>query len=249
MDILTTLLIASFFFIMGAAVIGLIWYLMGVSSRMKGTSKNSTPADPNLSELVCLMRHLQTDELVVKMDGITFNAAQEVSPTQQRRLSFISNVFTQWLTQITPEQQSTKGPATELSTPVEEHAIEEFLSITAEPTPTEPQPGYTPAFAAEPMQEIKPVSTSLPDMVGDLLNPTLKPEPEFKSIAVQINDILQAQIAGTTLEPRHIMLSDAPDHGVRVTLDGKQYEGVMDVPDEDVRRAIRTAVLEWETKK
>jgi hypothetical protein len=34
-----------------------------------------------------------------------------------------------------------------------------------------------------------------------------------------------------------------------VTLDGRQYQGVMDVPDDDVRRAIRAAVLEWETRK
>jgi hypothetical protein len=99
------------------------------------------------------------------------------------------------------------------------------------------------------MAEVKPVSTELPDIVGALLTPTTKPEPEFKSIAGQINDILQAQLAGTTLEPRGISLSDAPDQGVMVTLDGKQYLGVMDVPDEDVRSAIRAAVLEWETKK
>jgi hypothetical protein len=99
------------------------------------------------------------------------------------------------------------------------------------------------------MQEIKPVSTQLPDMVGGMLNPTPTPEPEIKSIASQINEILQEQLVGTPLASRGITVNEGNDRGVMVTLDGKQYQGVMDVPDDDVRRAIRAAVLEWETRK
>jgi len=44
-------------------------------------------------------------------------------------------------------------------------------------------------------------------------------------------------------------VNDAPDHGVMVTLDGNKYPGLKDVPDEEVRKAIRAAVLEWETRK
>jgi hypothetical protein len=66
---------------------------------------------------------------------------------------------------------------------------------------------------------------------------------------MQINDILQTQIAGTELESRGITLTDGPNHGVMVTMDGEKYNGVMEVPDEAVRNAIRAAVQEWETKK
>jgi hypothetical protein len=31
-----------------------------------------------------------------------------------------------------------------------------------------------------------------------------------------------------------------------VTLDGEKYQGVKDVPDEEVRNLIRSAVVEWE---
>jgi hypothetical protein len=70
--------------------------------------------------------------------------------------------------------------------------------------------------------------------------------PEFKSIAKQINDILQARLAGTQFEARGITVNDAPDRGVMVTLDGEKYQGVKDVPDEEVRNLIRSAVVEWE---
>jgi hypothetical protein len=249
MDILTIILIAVFFFIMGAAVIGLIWYLQGVSKGIKGASKDTPPADPNLSELVRLMRHMQTQDLVVEMDGKVFKTFHELSEPQQRRISFTSNVLAQWLVQPAPEPSSVEEPTTELSTPLAKGSPFEPLPVATDADTDSLQAGYTPPFSVEPMAEVKPVSTELPDIVGALLTPTTKPEPEFKSIAGQINDILQAQLAGTTLEPRGISLSDAPDQGVMVTLDGKQYLGVMDVPDEDVRSAIRAAVLEWETKK
>jgi hypothetical protein len=101
----------------------------------------------------------------------------------------------------------------------------------------------------EPAEEVKPVSTDLPDMMGGFLNPLSQPTGMgFSSIAMQINEILQDQLAGTDLETRGITLNDGPDRGVMVTLDGKQYNGVMDVPDEKVRSAIR-AVVEWETRK
>jgi hypothetical protein len=249
MDILTTIIVAIFFFIMGAAVIGLIWYLQGVSRGLKGNSKNAAPADPNLSELARLMRHLQTQDLIVEMDGKVYKTVHELSQTLQHRLSFTSNVLAQWLAQPAPEPQPVPEPTAELPAPLAEGASAEPLPVPAEAEPVIPPVGYTPVFTPEPVEEIKPVSTQLPDVVGGLLNPAPKPEPEFKSIAGQINDILQAQLVGTALEPRGIKLSDAPDHGVMVTVDGKQYQGVMDVPDEDVRSAIRTAVLEWETKK
>jgi hypothetical protein len=249
MDVFTVFLISAFFFIMGAAVVGLMWYFQRISRRTSGKSKNANSTEANLSELARLMRHLKTKELVVKMDGKTFLAATELTPTQLRRLSLASNVLAKWLNPTTSVPQPEDESPLEQSIPLEEQAMEEFLSITAEPKPSEPFSVYTPPFSAEPMEEIKPVSTQLPDMVGGLLNPTPKPESEFKSIASQINDILQEQLDGTSLASRGITLSEGHDRGVMVTLDGKQYQGVMDVPDEEVRRAIRSAVLEWETRK
>jgi hypothetical protein len=247
MDSFTILLISIFFFIMGAAVIGLIWYFQRVSRPKKSRNHNTT--DPNLSELARLMRNLQTQEMVVKMDGKFFKAAHELSPTQLRRLSLATNVLLKWLDQTSLSPQPMEEPPSELSTPSNEPVTQEFIPPPPEPIPAEPRTGYTPPFAAGSVDEIKPVSTQLPDVVGGFFNPTPKIEPEFKSIASQINDILQVQLVDTDLENRGITVNEGHDRGVMVTLDGNQYQGVMEVPDEDVRRAIRSAVLEWETRK
>ncbi len=118
--------------------------------------------------------------------------------------------------------------------------------IPAEYSPEATADQTVPSFAPEPAPEVKPVSTQIPDIVRGMMNPAPPPQPVFKSIAMQINDILQGRIAGTAFANRGITVSDAPDHGVLVTVDGKKYSGVKDVPDEDVRALIRSAVLEWE---
>jgi hypothetical protein len=243
MDFFTVFIIAGFFLLMGAAIVGLIWYLQGVSKRMSGNSKNSAINDPNLSEVVRLMRNLQTQDMVVVMDGKALTSFDELTPAQQRRLSYTFNVLAKWLGQpitnsLQMEEPVTTPPkdAPEVTTPIE-------------PTPVESKANYTPPFFVESVENIKPVSTDLPDMVGGILNPAPQPTPAFSSIAMQINEILQAQLAGTKLESRGITLQDGPDRGVMVTLDGKQYNGVMDVPDEKVRTAIRAAVVDWETRK
>jgi hypothetical protein len=105
---------------------------------------------------------------------------------------------------------------------------------------------YTSPFVSEPTPRVEPVSTNIPDVMSGILNPATPPAPAFKSIAMQINDILQEKIAETQFEKRGITLSDGPDGGVLVSLDGKKYSGVKEVPDEEVRSLIRTAVQEWE---
>lgn len=245
MDILSTLRIAGFFFIMGALVVGIFWYMQNLARKNRGNSKNVSPGDPNLTEVARLMRDHQTKDLVVGMNGKSFKTVHELSPGQQRRLRFSSNVLAKWLAAPAPapvsEEQTANAPG-ELAWP-------EIPPMPAEAIKAESRPEYVPPFELEPVQEVKPVSTTLPDMVGNILNPTPQPEPQFKSIAAQINDILQSQLVGTPLENRGITVNDAPDHGVMVTLDGEKYPGVKDVPDEEVRAAIRAAVLEWETKK
>jgi hypothetical protein len=249
MDFLTIILIAVTFFILGAAIVGLIWYLRGVSKRMRGDAKETPPEDPNLEEIASLKRHLETQELVVKMNNNHYSSFHELSPTQQRRLTFSSDVLVKWLAEPAPVPKAEVVP--EAETPAQPGEIPHFEPppVPAEPEPSQPQPGYIPPFTVDPVDEVKPVSTDLPDVVGDVLKPIPVPPPTFKSIAMQIDEILQAQLAGTALEGRGLSLSDAPDRGVRVSLDGKDYNGVMEVPDEEVRAAIRAAVLEWEKKK
>jgi hypothetical protein len=280
MDSSTLVYLAGFFFILGAGIVGLIWIIVTLARGILHKGKSSLSQDQNLSVLARLMRDTQTQNLVVEMDGKTFQAANELSPAQQRRLGFTASVLAKWLTQpttTTPEPSSDlPSPAismdsAELSTLAEtpEAAIQPVPATVPQPTaeadpfghnqlpdfndwipaetvPTESIDYHVPPFTSESTSEVKPVSTQLMDVVGGILAPTPNRAPVYKSIAMQINDILQARISGTSFEKRGITVSDGPDHGVEVTLDGQKYPGVKDVPDEEVRNLIRSSVLEWE---
>ena len=244
MDSSTFLYVAVFFFILGAALVLVIWLMPVIIRKFTRKGKATGVVDPDVAEVASLMRDVITQDLVVKMDGKTFKAAHELSSAQQHRLSFTSNVLAKWLEQSAPEVPPTSegqpAPASPKTPTLESDWVPE------ETVPMQPQSHKVPPFIAEPMSGVKPVSTSLPDVVGGILNPAPTPAPVFKSIAMQINDLLQTRIAGTPFEARGITVNDAPDQGVLVTLDGQKYAGVKDVPDEDVRNLIRSVVMEWE---
>lgn len=259
MSVNSALILAALFFLIGAAIMGLIWYLQNIASGNYRKGKQVKP-DPNIAEVASLMRDKTTQELVVTMNGDTFRAAKELNPGQLRRLHFASKVLVKWLADTPsaplPETLTTNAPVEtvkseplpETDTPADPSGLpEEWIPV--ESIPDNQKPEYPPAFITpEPPPKLKPVSTQLSDVVGNILNPAppAQTAPEFKSIAMQIDEILQEIMVNTPFAQRGISVNDAPDHGVMVTLDGNKYPGVKDVPDEEVRNLIRSAVVEWE---
>lgn len=71
-----------------------------------------------------------------------------------------------------------------------------------------------------------------------------KPE---RSIADQIEDLLQARLAETpSFSGREIHVRPSLAGGVRIEVDGKFFDGVGDVDDSDVRDLLSGVVREWE---
>ena len=64
----------------------------------------------------------------------------------------------------------------------------------------------------------------------------------------QIDTILQARLAGTPLGERGIFLTQSPEGGVIVYVGLTRYNGVDEVPDPEIKAAIRAAITEWEDK-
>lgn len=102
------------------------------------------------------------------------------------------------------------------------------------PPPARPQPASIPSPSPRP--------TPPPTKESD--EPVAAPQ----SIVEQIDSILQAQIAGTPLVERGIRLQESPEGGVIVWVGINKYEGVTEVPDEQIQAAIRTAISAWESK-
>jgi hypothetical protein len=75
-----------------------------------------------------------------------------------------------------------------------------------------------------------------------------RPASAPTSIVGQIDQILQTRIAGTPLEDRGVFLTQSPEGGVMVYIGLTKYLSIDDVPDAEIKAAIRAAISEWEDK-
>jgi hypothetical protein len=75
-----------------------------------------------------------------------------------------------------------------------------------------------------------------------------RPVAPAGSIVMQIDSVLQSRLAGTPLEDRGVFLAQSPEGGVTVYVGLTKYMGIDDVPDPEIKAAIRAAITEWENK-
>jgi hypothetical protein len=106
--------------------------------------------------------------------------------------------------------------------------------------PLPPQPASAPAQPAT--STLPPIRPPAPAEKDD------RPSAPATSIVGQIDAILQTRIAGTPLEQRRVFLSQSSEGGVIVHVGFDQYKGVDEVPDAEIKSAIRAAIAEWEKK-
>ena len=230
MENLDVFVLALFCFLMGAGLVGLIVYSRGSAS--KRASSSNTP-DPDLEEVAQLWRSRKANRIVVQLGENHYAAASELSPEQQRYLARAASALQAWLAEGEP--------------------------VKVPPPPAAPYPGASmPPMApreqdiplpASPAQEVKPVPARPLDALNRAFTSSpAKAAPKYKSIAAQINDILQAHLPGSPFEAQGISLVEKPDQSVVVRVGSEEYPGVDAVPDPAVRALIKAAVTEWEIK-
>ena len=116
------------------------------------------------------------------------------------------------------------------------------------PPPSGP-PGASPALTVSPPFDTLPSMKPLEQIRILRARAKLPKPPPPKSVAEQIDEVLQSQISGTPLAARGVKLLTTSGGGVRVQVGVEFYEGVDAVPEEEVRQAIREAVKAWEARR
>ena len=123
------------------------------------------------------------------------------------------------------------------------------VSAPAVPPPApSPQPRPVPNT---PVIPTPPPQTPTPQPVAPRSGTIAKedrPIAPAGSIVNQIDSILQSRIQGTSIEDRGVFLAQSPEGGVMVFVGLTKYSGVDDVPDPEIKAAIRAAIKEWEIK-
>jgi len=213
-------------------VIGMVIAYLFQSLRNVRTG-DKTPSQQGMSEKARLWEKDQA--LVVEIDGHQYGSPAELDAEQTHSLRATSEELSRWLAG-SETSAAAKTLSAEMPSPISSEAYLAKFSSTGEV-----QSVSRPAEGSRRVGlDISRVMTSALRL--DVPNPSA---PTSKSIAAQVDEILQERVAGTPLEQRGIRVMDAPDGGIRILVGLEKYDGVEAVPDEAVRNAIREAVLEW----
>lgn len=167
----------------------------------------------------------ESGNLSLDLDGARVDATS-LSPTQRKRLIEILNLIRPWL----DGKPAPAAPAQSVSAPT----IESRLDAIGAPPQAKPAPA-----------PVAPAS-STPKMVPAKKDD--KPEAAPTTMVGQINAILQLRIANTPLASQGISMMESISGGVTVYVGINKYEGIDEVPSEEIKAAIRAAIAEWEKK-
>jgi hypothetical protein len=185
----------------------------------------------------------ESGAFVLDLDGQRVNPIS-LSSDQRRRLIDMVNVIRPWL-----EGRAAPGPfpapASKPSPPASQPAtVEDRLSAIGSAPAPQNKPVSPPPPAPPVRQTAQPPPAARPSSIAK----EDRPAAPANSIVGQIDSILQARLAGTHLEERGIFLTQSPEGGVNVYVGLKRYNGIDDVPDAEIKAAIRAAISEWENK-
>ena len=173
---------------------------------------------------------------VLDLDGRRVNPIS-LSSDQRRRLIDMLNIIRPWL-----EGRAAPAPAASPRPAPPPTTIDERLNALGSPAPqsqpTPPQP--EPPAVRQTVQS--PASRSSTIAKED------RPVAPANSIVSQIDAILQERLVGTNLEERGVFLAQSAEGGVIVYVGLTRYNGMDDVPDPEIKAAIRAAIAEWERK-
>lgn len=238
-----------------AWIAGLLFvYIFGlVEGRSKGYKKrkaeegqekqNQPPAAPEtvpakVDDPGLLRIKSENGAFTLDLDGLRVSPAS-LSPDQRRRLIEILNVIRPWL-----EGRATAAPGQSLSqpAPAQTASIPTKTSSAAQ-HPSASQTSPVPAARSVDVTPGKPVASRPPVIARED-----RPVAPANSIVAQIDSVLQARLARTPLEDRGIFLAQSPEGTVNVYVGLTRYNGVDEVPDPEVKAAIRAAIAEWEDK-
>ena len=167
------------------------------------------------------------------LDGARVNPLA-LSPDQRKRLVDMLNIMRPWLEGRSSPAASTKTSAMPIQ-PQSTSVSDRLETFAGPPAQTKPAPPPTPIFQP---------SASRPSTIAK----EDRPSAPANSIVSQIDSVLQARLEGTPLGERGIFLTQSPEGGVSVYVGLTRYNGIDDVPDPEVKAAIRAAISEWEDK-
>jgi hypothetical protein len=163
----------------------------------------------------------------LEIDGVLLNT-KNISADQKKRLIELLSVIRPWLEGGQP--------------------------ATTPPMPTQTTPALQPVPQPVSSSERAPFRTAASPVPSTTAAQTLPvtnlSEKEFKALSIiaQIDHVFQTRIIGTPYEAMGIRIFEGSIGSVEVKIGASKYPSIDDVPDAEIKKAIRAAIAEWEQK-
>ncbi len=237
------------------AIVGLICIVIGyiLASLMRGFAveetqeKSDQPPPEGRVEVARLWRRDQDNEILAELDGKTFESAADLNADEHARLSLALVDLYAWL-----EKSSRPAPQLEDHQLTTSESQKEPSEPTARTVPPElPSPAIQAPRPVSPHGEIAPPSLNPIKSLMSLARKEAadKIMPQQRSIAEQVDEILQEKLVGSSLEDQGIRLMELPGKGMVILVGLDQYADLDAVPNEEIRAIIRSAVADWEARE
>jgi len=246
----------------GAIIGGLLIYtLLPKANKTEASSRH-------LRSLISLLRDKRDGGLVVEINDKLYKSVNMLPGNLQNGLSHLSDELLLWigvkdieerfpvvLTQ-SPDEVQLEGEALASSTeskpeleggkinvanPIFQFNPEVFRSSSDSPGEFEAE------FQLN--EEVQPPSMNILSSLERVFTiDKSKDTSKSKSIARQVDEIIQEKLPGTKFRGKVIHLLELPGEGVVVIVDDERFEGVSDVPYPDVQDFLRECTAEWERR-
>ena len=242
----------SLVIMVSVAIIGLVSLGVGtvigfILAGMRGqpAAGKDSPGRKGLVEMARIWRDQRSGRVSIELDGAVYHTQSELKPRQRETLNGVHDELNSWLG--IADQPSRSAPAAPPAGAAQPPVIASTARVSR-PAPVVSTLKSQPPIGAG--SDVRPPSME----VGDILARAFVTEvpkdnsPLSKSIAMQVDEIIQERLPESPYRGRAISLRDLSAGGIVVLVDDKKYAGVSEVADPGVRAFLQSCVAEWERR-
>lgn len=251
-----------------AGAVGLISLIIGmvigfIISDMRSKPLAKTETEPKgYQSAARWWRSAKSGRLLLELGRKYFTSPAELSDRQRIEMGKLISDTTAWFRSDSMTNDALPASPSTGNMPARRLAVERMPDRISQASPLNAQPKTPSAssrqpdrfegasmrpFGAEAQPEVKPPSLELGDILSRVIVPEVpKAQLIVKSIAEQIDEVIQRRLPETAYRGRNIHLRDAPGDGVIVFVDDERYSGVDEVKDAGVREFLHACISEWD---
>lgn len=255
MNTFTTIFLLICAFCLGIALGGYI------ASFRQNKKPEDRAAESQPGDLIRMRKDADSGSMEVIVAGKSFHSAAEMNQVQRTLTGYVVNDLRTWLSpQASSEQASSDQPPLDAA-PAEttpdavagdvppvatvSATVVETLAALSPGVPAGLEPGVDEENKAAEVLKKRKRGGFMGMITRALGSDVPSSRIVTKSIAVQVNEILQKKLKDTPLGTRGICLMELPGQEMVVMIGLDKYESVNAVPEEEIRAVLQSAVNEW----